>query len=103
MHDYVALISAGAAALVSVASVLISRRQTLATAAAQEATAADVTVSTALELLDPLRARIKALEEKVEGMCKEMEAQRELVKDLEEGHQILTAQIVDLGHEPAWP
>ena len=103
MNEYAAVVSAVVAAVVSIVGVIVNRRQTLASAAAQEATAADVTVSTALELLNPLRERVRVLEDKVEEMCREIRSEREAMAELRDGVEVLTNQLIEAGHQPAWP
>ena len=102
MNEYMAVGSAVVAAVVSIVGVIVNRRQTLASAAAQEATAADVTVSTALELLNPLRERVRVLEDKVEELCSRVSSDSERIAHLEGGVEALTTQVVELGGEPVW-
>ena len=103
MTEWIAPLSAIVASLVSGAGVWYQRRQTMAAASEHEATAADVTVGTALELLEPLRLRVRTLEEKLDLLCAEIKAERAENADMREGVELLSAQLVDAGHKPGWP
>jgi len=81
--------------LVAILSYFVSRRKT-------RAEASQITVATALDLLEPLRNQVKDLNDRVRLLEKKLAADEVLIRYLEDGVAELTRQIVDLNHEPRW-
>ena len=67
------------------------------------ATAESKTVATALSLLPALRQRIDDLEARINDLEARDRAKTIRIDELEDGVKVLTAQVVELGHRPAWP
>jgi len=103
MNEWIAIYSAAVASIVSGVGVAFQRRQTTAAVSEHEATAADITVETALSLIDPLRERVKTLEQKVDALSARCAADGIRITHREEGVATLTGQLLDLGHKPNWP
>lgn len=81
--------------LVVLISYLISRRKT-------RAETSEITVNIALSLLTPLREQVDKLQERVAVLEAQHEEDKAWMKEMEKGIDLLTQQIIELGHEPRW-
>lgn len=68
-----------------------------------KADAAASIVTSALGIISDLEARIKNLENRIDELEARDRAKGDRIDELESGVQVLSAQVLELGHYPRWP
>ena len=101
--DLIPVYSAAIAAAVAGLGVWVSRKQVAATSAESEASAAKITVESALRLIEPLNLRVLKLEGQVRELTEKVLSDEKRISFLEDGVVALQNQVRMLGHDPVWP
>lgn len=81
---------------------LLSRRKVLAEANHVDAQAGAVTVSTAMDLMNSMKARLEQMESRLDELEEENRSQAKRIVHLEGGVRLLQGQLVELGADPAF-